>query len=101
MKQLIHVSLQEYLDNSVKVRKKLYDLKHDFCPKTEEGKNLFNVLYYGLHVTEPGLEEQIIASHMINLAKRVIEIDDKQILDILIALGVIEEVKEKEDELDD
>lgn len=101
MKQLIHVSLQEYLDNSVKVRKKLYDLKHNFCPKTEEGKNLFNVLYYGLHVAEPGLEEQIIASHMINLAKRVIEIDDKQILDILIALGVIEEVKEKEDELDD
>ena len=96
MKQLIHVSLQEYLDNSIKARKKLYDLRRDFDPKTEEGKNLFNVLFYGLHATEPGLEEQIISSHMINLAKRAIEINDKQILDILIALGVIEEVKEKE-----
>ena len=101
MKQLVNIDLQKYLDKSFAIRKKLYDLQNSLNLFTEEDRNLFNIMFRELDINdEPGVEEAVIFAHLVALAKRVIELNDKPLLDTLVALNIVEEIDDEEDDVE-
>lgn len=96
MKQIVRINLQEYLDRKFKICEQIDALKkqlsnvYSFIERGEILEEL-NEIDLGL----PGIEEGLIQNHLIRLAKRAIELNDKEILDCLKDLCIIEEEEEE------
>lgn len=87
MKQYVKISIEEYFKKNLEVYNQIQKLKdniHSFIER-EEIVDILDNINFG----NPGVEEEIMAKHLIRLAERAIELDDKELLNILEDLYIV------------
>ena len=88
MEMNVKISIDEYFKKNIEIYNKIEKLKQDLDTYFVEKEDIINSLN-NINFGVPGVEEEIMAKYLIQIAKRAIELDDKPLLESLENLMVI------------
>ena len=87
MRKYVKIDISKYFIKNIEVYNQIQKLKDNLHSYVERDDilDVLNKIDFGV----PGVEEEIISKHLIRVAKRAIELNDKELLDALSDLYIV------------
>ena len=84
----IKIKIEDYMNKQIQIYEDIDALKHDIEEENIEYEDVLDRLN-SLNFGAIGVEEEVIAGYLKDIAERAIELNDEKLLNLLEGIGII------------